>query len=159
MRKLLLFIFITVLFQNCTDSNSDEKRLEEVQTSGNAIQDIIRSPVTANAKTDTNNVAKMVFEKDTFFFGKVKEGAVVNHSFKFTNEGNVPLLIHDARSTCGCTIPKWPKAPIEPGGKGVIKVKFNTEKKGGFQDKPVTILANTFPNSTVVHVVGEVETK
>ncbi len=159
MRKLLLFIVLSILFQNCTNNGSDEKRLEEVQTGGSEIKDIIRNPVTANAETDTTNIAKMTFEKDTFFFGQVKEGAVINHKFKFTNTGTVPLLIHDARSTCGCTIPKWPKSPISPGESGVINVKFNTEKKEGFQDKPVTVLANTYPNSTVVHVVGEVKKK
>lgn len=156
MRKLLIFILLAILFQNCTDSTSNEKRLEEVQTGGSEIKDIIRNPVTANSKLDTNNVAKMIFEKDTFFFGKIKEGSVINHKFKFTNTGTVPLLIHDARSTCGCTIPKWPKAPVKPGESGYINVKFNTEKKDGFQDKPVTILANTYPNSTIVHVIGEV---
>ncbi len=159
MRKLLLFIVLSILFQNCTNNGSDEKRLEEVQTGGSEIKDIIRNPVTANAKADTNNIAKMTFEKDTFFFGAVKEGAVIDHKFKFTNTGTVPLLIHDARSTCGCTIPKWPKEPVQPGESSFIKVKFNTEKKEGFQDKPVTILANTYPNSTVVHVVGEVKKK
>jgi len=63
MRKLLLFIVLSVLFQNCSDTPSDEKRLEEVQLNGNDISDIIRNPVTANAKTDTVNVAKMTFEK------------------------------------------------------------------------------------------------
>jgi len=69
------------------------------------------------------------------------------------------LLIHDARSTCGCTIPQWPKAPVQPGESGFLKVKFNTDNKGGYQDKPVTVLANTYPNSTVVHVVGKVNKK
>ena len=108
---------------------------------------------------DSINVAKMHFEQDTFFFGKVKEGDVISHKFTFTNTGKVPLLIHDARSTCGCTIPKWPKAPIRPGDSGIINVKFNTENKGGHQHKPVTVLANTFPNATMVHVIGEVEEK
>jgi len=159
MRKLLLFIVLSVLFQNCNDTNQDEKRLEEVQINRNEIKDIIRNPVTANAETDSINVAKMTFEKDTFFFGEVDEGAVINHKFKFTNTGNVPLLIHDARSTCGCTIPQWPKAPIQPGEGGVLKVKFDTDNKDGYQDKPVTVLANTYPNSTVVHVVGKVNKK
>ncbi len=158
MRKLFFTFLIAGLLTNCTSTEeSGEKRLEEVKTSGNEIADIIRNPVTANGVEDSINVAKMQFEKDTFFFGTVKEGKVVNHRFTFTNAGEVPLLIHDARSTCGCTIPKWPKNPIAPGEKGTINVKFNTENKGGYQHKPVTILANTYPNSTVVHIVGEVK--
>ena len=115
--------------------------------------------MTANSPTDTVNVAKMNFSIDTFYFGTVNEGDVINYQFEFENSGAMPLLIHDARSTCGCTIPKWPKAPIEPGNGGVINVEFNTENKEGYQHKPVTITANTYPNATVVHLVGEVKKK
>ena len=161
MRKLIFFIPILFLFQNCTDdSGSDDRRLEEVETGNeSAIQKIIRNPVTANSPTDTVNVAKMNFSIDTFYFGTVNEGDVINYQFEFENSGAMPLLIHDARSTCGCTIPKWPKAPIEPGNGGVINVEFNTENKEGYQHKPVTITANTYPNATVVHLVGEVKKK
>ena len=46
-------------------------------------------------------------------------------SFEFTNTGTAPLLILDAKSTCGCTVPSFPKEPIPPGGTGKIDVKYN----------------------------------
>ena len=158
MRKLIFLLVLGLIFQNCTSEPKDERKLEEVKPKKSSkIQDIIRNPVTANGATDTINVAKMTFVKDTFFFGTVKEGKTIETQFVFENTGKAPLLISDARSTCGCTIPKYPKEPIEPGAKGKIQVKFNTANKNGYQDKPITLLSNTYPNETVVRLIGEVK--
>ena len=59
----------------------------------------------------------MTFEEVAYNFGTVKEGDIVNHTFDFVNTGNVPLLITNAKSTCGCTVPDWPKEAIAPGQK------------------------------------------
>jgi hypothetical protein len=82
---------------------------------------------------------------------------VVEHTFAFTNTGKKPLLISNARSTCGCTVPDWPKEPIMPGKSGVIQVRFNTENKAKEQVKPVTITANTYPATNKVYLQGFVE--
>lgn len=142
---------LTVGCQN--EQSADGKRIEEIQTDGK-ISSIIRSPVSADGTVDTMNVAKMVFEAPIFDFGEVDEGAVIKHEFKFTNTGKVPLVIQNAHSTCGCTIPDWPKDLIAPGQSGVIKVEFNTKGKVEFQEKPVIITANTYPNVTQVYLKG-----
>lgn len=117
---------------------------------------IIRSPVDGNqSETDTTLVARLAFAEGTEFrFGEVTEGTIVRHEFEFTNSGSQPLLITNARSTCGCTVPKYPKAPIPPGESGVISVAFDTQNKSGSQRKPVTITANTYPSTTTVYVDG-----
>ena len=162
MRIALIISFFALFFVGCAPDkpNSDEQKLIEVKPREDSeIQKIIRNPVSANGEIDTVNVAKITFKKDTFFFGKVKEGGVVEYDFQFTNTGKVPLLIHDARSTCGCTIPQFPKEPIPPGADGIIHVRFNTTRKHGYQEKPVTIQSNTYPNETVIYVIGEVTPK
>ena len=121
--------------------------------------DIIRNPITLGDDVDTINVAKIVFDEMKFGFGTVNEGDIVEHVFKFKNKGKVPLIISDARSTCGCTVPKWPKDPIEPGSNGVISVKFDTKSKPNKQSKPITIRANTYPRETVLHLFGNVTPK
>lgn len=145
----------------CTHSSAEleeEKSVQEIMAApGIANADIIRSPVSAQAPTDTINVAKMSFEEPTFDFGSVREGTVVEHTFAFTNTGKKPLLISNARSTCGCTVPDWPKEPIMPGKSGVIQVRFNTENKAKEQVKPVTITANTYPATNKVYLQGFVE--
>ncbi len=85
------------------------------------------------------------FEEESFDFGDINEGDVVDHVFKFTNVGQAPLIISSASASCGCTVPKWPKEPIPVGGTGEIKVQFNSKNKPGVQNKTVTITANTYP--------------
>jgi len=132
-----------------------EKSVEEIKQDGPIRNsDIIRNPVSANEPLDTVNVAKMTFEEPRFDFGEVQEGEVVEHVFEFTNTGQSPLIINSARSTCGCTVPEWPKEPIPPGESGVINVRFNTKNKKNKQTKPVTITANTYPTTTKVFVTG-----
>jgi hypothetical protein len=69
--------------------------------------------------------------------------------FEFTNTGNEPLLIRNAKSSCGCTVPEWPKEPIPPGGKGQIKVQYNMNP--GPISKTITIESNAInkPNGMV----------
>ena len=99
----------------------------------------------------------MVLLNPEFNFGSVVTGDKVEKDFQFTNEGKVPLLITDARATCGCTVPDWPDTPIAPGEKGVISVVFDTKNKSGRQVKPITITANTYPSTTELRLVGQVE--
>jgi hypothetical protein len=108
------------------------------------------------AAVTAENAAKLKFDNDAFDFGKIKQGDKVTHEYKFVNEGKSPLIISDSYATCGCTKPEWPKTPIKPGDSGVIKVTFSSAGKSGLQDKQITIVANTLPTTTVVHLVGEV---
>lgn len=63
---------------------------------------------------------------NTVDYGTVnKEDDTGLRSFEFTNTGDAPLIILDAKSTCGCTVPSFPKEPIVPGGTGKIDVKYN----------------------------------
>lgn len=163
-RYCIKFIFVSAamvsLFLGCLkgEPTDADKTVETIQTEGK-ISSIIRSPVSADGTVDSVNVARMDFEEPIFEFGEVDEGAVINHEFKFVNNGKVPLVIQNAHSTCGCTIPDWPKDMIAPGQTGVIKVEFNTKGKSDFQEKPVIITANTYPSVTKVFVKGIVHKK
>ena len=121
--------------------------------------DLIRNPVSADGLVDTVNVARMTFTEVDYNFGSVETGDVIKKEFPFTNTGKVPLLIGDARSTCGCTVPEWPKEMIQPGESSVISVVFDTKNKSGRQVKPITITANTYPVATRLRLIGEVAEK
>lgn len=150
--KIFVFFLVTAFF-SCQKNDSGEKTIDEIQTEGK-ISSIIRSPVSATGPKDTVNVARMEFEETVYLFDTVDEGDIVKHTFHFTNTGKVPLIINDAHSTCGCTVPKWPKNPISPGRKGTIKVEFNTLNKTKQQEKPVIINANTYPSVTKLYLKG-----
>lgn len=118
---------------------------------------IIRSPVDQGTdQIDSSKLARMVFAGVNYNFGEVRTGQEVAHRFPFTNEGAVPLLITQARSSCGCTVSEYPETPIAPGDSGEISVVFNTKNKSGGQRKAVTITANTYPASTTIYMVGTV---
>ena len=154
----ILGIAIGILLGACQKNTANEKRVEEINP-GNEVADIIRNPASAAGLIDTNRLAKMTFSETQFNFGEIEEGEVVEHVFQFTNTGKVPLIISDARSTCGCTVPEWSKEPIEPGANSEIKVRFDSTGKKGEQLKPITITANTYPSETVLYLGGFVREK
>jgi hypothetical protein len=82
------------------------------------------------------------FKEVYYDFGDIKQGEVVEHVFEFTNSGDSTLLLQKAYSSCGCTIPTYPKEGIAPGQSGKITVKFNSEGKMGLNNKIITILSN-----------------
>jgi len=106
----------------------------------------------AAALKDTANMAKFQFEEKEFNFGDIHEGDIVKHVFKFTNIGKSDLLISDAKGSCGCTIPSFPKEPIAPGANGEIEVQFNSKNKSGQNLKHVSIMANTYPEVTSLNI-------
>jgi Protein of unknown function (DUF1573) len=152
----LLAICVMVACQNDKKSNGlSEVRLD--RKTSNA--DIVRMPISADKPLDTSQIAKIQFDSTEYYFGTVKEGTIVKHTFSFKNTGNAPLLIADVRTTCGCTVPTWNKNPIPVGATDKIDVSFNTENKENEQVKKITILANTFPSETVTVIMGKVEAK
>ena len=156
MKRWIFLIGISLFFFACgDDSQSSGKVVEEIQADD--VASIIRNPVTATEEVDVNFVPKMTFEETTYDFGTVKEGEKVEYTFKFENTGEVPLLIGDARSTCGCTVPTYPKDFVKPGAKGEIKVVFDSKNLTGFQTKPITITSNTYPRDVVLRLKGMVE--
>jgi len=157
---LLCFLAIAVSFTAC---KNDTANAEETVTTLNDKKALPNAnankakPVANAIPADTVNVAKMVFTEEVFDYGNIKEGDVVEHVFKFKNIGVAPLIIEGAKSTCGCTVPQFPKEPIAPGESGEIAVKFNSKNKSGRQRKPVNVTANTWPKLTSVYIDGTVE--
>jgi len=106
---------------------------------------------TKKAKAKTTKVAAvvlpkvegagMVFETETIDYGTIAHNADGNRKFEFTNNGNKPLIITNTQGSCGCTVPTTPKEPIAPGAKGVIGVKYATDRVGTFT-KTVTVTSN-----------------
>lgn len=140
----------------CTKTdNTEGKAVVGIETDGSQIADIIRNPVSAqSAEVDTTQLARFQFSEERFNFGEVDEGAVIEHEFRFTNAGQVPLVISDVRTTCGCTVADYPRDPILPGAGGAIRASFDTKNKPGRQSKPITITANTYPAKMQLHLDG-----
>lgn len=74
----------------------------------------------------------MTFDKSEIDYGNVALGADGVRIFKFKNTGTEPLVVKNARGSCGCTVPKWPNEAIPVGKTGIIEVKYDTNRAGQF---------------------------
>ena len=103
--------------------------------------------------------AEISFDKETHDYGQIEQHANGECVFVFTNNGTEPLKITNAKGSCGCTVPEWPREPVAPGGTGVINVKYNSKGKKGKQNKRVTLTTNMVPSQQVLIVKGQVNIK
>ena len=120
-------------------------------TFGAFAQDAV-SPV----KEDNPNAPEITFEKDVHDYGTIKQGADGTCEFKFKNTGKEPLIISNAKGSCGCTVPTYPKEPIMKGQTGIIKVHYDTKRVGAFT-KTVTLNSNAKNDTKVLTIKGIVE--
>ncbi len=113
---------------------------------------------TADTKVDINaQGANLSFEKIEHDFGKIQQNGNGTYSFVFTNNGNEPLILTNVRSSCGCTVPKWPREPIQAGKSAKIDVKYDTRRIGIFS-KSISVYSNASDKATVLRIKGEVQT-
>lgn len=101
--------------------------------------------------------AKIQFEKTSLDFGKFSEAnPVQTGTLVFSNVGDQPLVLTNVVASCGCTVPTYPKAPIKPGEKGEIKVKYNGAGKfPGHFKKTITVRTNGVQEITRLYIEGE----
>lgn len=151
-KTLILFAFVisSSLFIACGNGT------------GNATSKINKDNLETAKSRDVeikNGAASISFETTEYNFGTVNEGDIVETTFKLTNSGKTDLVITDAKVTCGCTVPVWPKKPIKPGQTEDIKVKFNTNGKQNRQQKNITLITNTATGREILTLKGMVTPK
>ncbi len=123
-----------------------------------ALAFVMSLQLNAQDKTEVNsnpNAPVISFESNVVDYGDIAKGSDGIKYFDFTNGGKEPLIISNVRSSCGCTVPEYPKTPIGPGQDSQIKIKYNTNKVGPFR-KTVTIYSNVEGGSVIVTVKGRV---
>ena len=92
--------------------------------------------------------AEISFDKSTHDYGQIEKSANGECVFVFTNTGNQPLKISNAKGSCGCTVPQWPREEIAPGSTGEIRVRYDT-KRVGVINKSVTIQSNAMNSDNI----------
>ena len=108
------------------------------------------------SEEDTAAFAQIAFDKVNFDFGDVVQGEKIEHVFEFRNEGRTPLILSNVLSTCGCTVPEWPKEPVPYDSTGIVKVIFDSSSKIGRQNKVVTIRSNSKEGDFRLRISGMV---
>ena len=147
MKKSIFIVaaLMAFVFTSCKDNAADKVSEENVAAAAERDAEAGKFPV-------------MTFSETSHDFGTIEQGTPVEHRFAFTNTGESDLVIVDAKSSCGCTVPEYPKAPIAPGESGELLVKFNGSGKNQVS-KTVTITANTEKGKEMLSIKAFVNPK
>ena len=95
------------------------------------------------------------FEETLHDYGEILQESDGTWSFQFKNLGKDAIVINRVRSTCGCTVPEWPREPIEPGSSGTITVQYNTALTGTFL-KSVHVYSTAANSPVKLQIKGKV---
>ena len=135
--KRLILLAILFSFLACNESASKK----------------INTDVAQNQISKDRKYAEITFDRIFHDFGNVNEGEIVKTVFTFTNTSENDLYIVDARGSCGCTVPKYPKnVAIKPGESGEIEVNFDTTGRPNLQQKMIKVSANTSTSGEMLRI-------
>jgi len=99
------------------------------------------------------------FDQREYDFGEITEGELVEGTFEIINKGKVDLIITNAKATCGCTVPEWPKEAIKPGESAPLKFTFNSRGRVGKQSKTISLQTNSEKVNETIRIKGTVVKK
>lgn len=151
MKKVIVITSIALLSMNVACDQKSEGAEGDINT------DLVNNPATAaEGDAEEEKLPQIEFKQEAIDFGEVAQGEKVKRRFRFKNTGNSNLIISDAKGSCGCTVPLWPKQAIRPGQEGEVEVVFDSHGKKGKQHKTVTLITNSIPNKTVIVIKGNV---
>ena len=138
MKNIFFVLLVFAVAVSCNDSDtkvSDAVNATETSLPGNPMGD------------SANYTSIQWIDSIQQNLGKINEGQTPEISWRFKNVGDKPLVIMNAQGTCGCTVAEKPEQPVAPGEEGVIKAKFSSEGRTGFQEKQVIVTTNTKGNT------------
>ena len=121
-----------------------------------ANDEITSYKVSNNPDSSGGKTSAIKIESTIHDFQKIEEGEIVTYSFKFKNIGNEPLIIMNAKASCGCTVPRYSEKALEPGASGFIDVTFNSDDKKGHIEKTISVEANTNPKITTLVIKADI---
>ena len=142
MKRISIFLFLALGLSISLTAQAVEAPV--------AVEEAVEAPATDGAQ--------MEFQETTIDYGTIEQGSDPYRFFSFTNTGNAPLVITNAKGSCGCTVPTYPKEPILPGTDGEIKVRYDTNRVGPFT-KRVTLTTNVGDEPIILTIKGKVEKK
>jgi len=167
--SLLFVVVLAAMFvvQSCKeDSKVKESAREQLSSAKDKVNNATKNPKDVLKKQEAEPVGpttKVEFEEMSYDFGKVMEGTVVEHDYKFKNVGTEPLVLKKVKASCGCTVPTWPRNAIAPGESAVIHAKFDTKRRGrpggAPQNKSITVTGNIEGGKVVLKLKGLVDKK
>ena len=111
-----------------------------------------------NSKDELKNqYASIKFISKSKNIGNIVLGSTKEIEFYAVNTSEVPLIIDSVKSSCTCTVSKFPKNPIQKNDSGLILAKYTPNKSNiGYIEKSIVVLSNTKPAFTALFFTGNV---
>ncbi len=103
----------------------------------------------------TDKQGALTYYTEEIDYGQIVQDDNGERIFKFSNTGDAAVVISDVKTSCGCTVPTYPKTPILPGETGEIKVKYDTHRTGAFT-KTITVMSNTSEPTKILKIKGNI---
>ena len=147
MKHLLSIMLLALCLLTACNNNSGDDSLST---------DLVTNPKSASQPSNKQPV--ITFDKTEHDFGTILQGERVTYTFHFTNTGNMPLIVSNVKTSCGCTIGDFSRAPVEPGKQGAIRATYDSKGHHGMQTRTLTVVSNTNPNQTVLRLKALVKT-
>ncbi|HRH65849.1 MAG TPA: DUF1573 domain-containing protein, partial [Bacteroidia bacterium] len=92
-----------------------------------------------------------------FNYGTLVQGEKVSHDFKIFNDGTRDLLIHKAKSNCGCIHTTLSKQVIAAGDSAFVRVDFDSFGKEGKDNRTIDLYLNDPARPEVkLEIAGEI---
>jgi len=145
MKKLAFAFLVLLLSSSLIMAQSQAKESTEKKEEKEAVIESVSGP-------------HLTFESLVVDYGDIEKGSDPLRKFVFLNDGTEPLVIKNAKGSCGCTVPDYPKEPIFPGEPGTIDVRYDTNRIGQFT-KTVTLTTNMGEDKIVLTIKGKVSEK
>ncbi len=145
--SLVLIVGFSVVNAQTKFPNKDITQPQKIEEEKNKKVDV---PVQGNKVNSTID-----FESKLVDYGTIDHNADGVRKFVFTNNGTEPLIIKNAKGSCGCTVPTWSREPIAPGATSEIGVKYATNRVGKFT-KTITLTTNADKKPVILTIKGEV---
>jgi hypothetical protein len=158
MKNIGIILFVAIVFCGCQNDVPEEI---DQQLKSKLPSTLVNNPRSLDSKdsVEINSMGRLVFDDTIHDFGTLVEGEKVECEFAFMNKGKKEIIINEARASCGCTVAEYPKLPIKPGGKDIIKVTFNSQGKEGFNKKVVAVTTNGNPSIYEISIQADVKSK
>ncbi len=159
-KNVVPFLFIAaILFAACDTNQTNEDANNDIVSDTSALStDLVNNPSTmVDGKVSLEQTGLLVFEDTVHDFGNVTEGEIIQHEFEYVNKGSKEVIIINAKGSCGCTVPEYDSKPIPPGGKGSMKVTFDSKGRTGYNEKNVQVTTNGVPSKYRLTILSKVQ--
>lgn len=159
---VLLLVNIGIMLMDDDGVSYDKTTTDSENVSSSVAATDNAAQINANqdanvVNTNTGPKTSVKFEEMQHDFGEIEQNSRNTKIFTFTNSGTEPLIITNAKGSCGCTVPRYPREPVAPGESGEIEVVYSPGSQKNQQTKSVTITANTEPETTVLKITANVK--